>query len=259
MKPLSITIIQSHLQWENPIANRLDFSEKIQGISEHTDLVILPEMFTTGFSMQATTLAEETQGETLNWMISEAKKHAIAITGSIIVREDERFYNRLYFVFPNGDFKHYDKRHTFTLAGEHLTYTAGKKQLIIDFKGWKILPLICYDLRFPVWARNSQEYDLVLYVANWPVKRISAWDTLLKARAIENMSYCVGVNRVGLDGNGYEYNGHSAIFDVLGKQISTSDFEKEFVETVSLSKEYLNNQRQKLQFLKDRDLYQINF
>ncbi len=237
----------------------LNFSEKIQGISENTDLVILPEMFTTGFSMQATTLAEEPRGETLNWMISEAKKHTIAITGSIIVREKERFYNRLYFVFPNGDFKHYDKRHTFTLAGEHLTYTAGKEQLIIDYKGWKIFPLICYDLRFPVWARNTQEYDLVLYVANWPVKRIAAWDALLKARAIENMAYCVGVNRVGLDGKGHEYSGHSAVFDVLGKQISTTDFEKEFVETVSLSKEYLNNQRRQLQFLKDRDSYQINF
>jgi len=165
----------------------------------------------------------------------------------------------LYFVFPNGDFKHYDKRHTFTLAGEHLTYTAGKEQLIIDYKGWRIFPLICYDLRFPVWSRNSQEYDLVLYVANWPVKRISAWDTLLKARAIENMAYCVGVNRLGLDGKGHEYSGHSAVFDVLGKQISTKDFEKEFVETVSLSKENLNNQRQQLQFLKDRDSYQINF
>lgn len=257
MNPLSITIIQSHLQWENPIGNRLNFSEKIQGICENTDLIVLPEMFTTGFSMQAELLAEEPQGETLNWMISEAKKHTLAITGSIIVREKEKFYNRLYFVFPNGDFKHYDKRHTFTLAGEHLTFTAGKKQLIIDYKGWKIFPLICYDLRFPVWARNSQEYDLVLYVANWPVKRITAWDTLLKARAIENMSYCVGVNRVGLDGNDYEYRGHSAVFDVLGKQISTKDFEKEFVETVSLSKEYLNNQRQKLQFLNDRDFFNL--
>lgn len=259
MNPLSITIIQSYLQWENPIVNRLNFSEKIDSISENTDLVILPEMFTTGFSMQAINLAEEPQGETLNWMISEAKKHTIAITGSIIVRENKRFYNRLYFVFPNGDFRHYDKRHTFTLAGEHLTYTAGEEQLIIDYKGWKIFPLICYDLRFPVWARNFQEYDLLLYVANWPVKRITAWDTLLKARAIENMAYCAGVNRVGLDGKGHEYNGHSAVFDVLGKQISTKNFEKEFVETVSLSKEYLNDQRQKLQFLKDRDSYQINF
>ena len=259
MKPLSITIIQSHLHWENPEANRLNFSEKIQNISEDTDLVILPEMFTTGFSMHATTLAEETHGETLNWMISEAKKHTIAITGSIIVRDKERFYNRLYFVFPNGDFKQYDKRHTFTLAKEHLTFTAGKERLIIEYKGWKICPLICYDLRFPVWARNTEDYDLLLYVANWPVKRITAWDALLKARAIENMVYCAGVNRVGLDGNGYEYSGHSAVFDVLGKQVSTKDFEKEFVETITLSKEYLTKQREQLQFLADRDSYQINF
>lgn len=259
MNSLSITIVQSHLQWENPIGNRLNFSEKIQSISEDTDLVILPEMFTTGFSMQATTLAEETHGETLNWMISEAKKHTIAITGSIIVKENEKFFNRLYFVFPNGDFKSYDKRHTFTLAGEHLTFTAGRERLIIDYKGWKICPLICYDLRFPVWARNTEDYDLLLYVANWPIKRITAWDTLLKARAIENMVYCAGVNRVGLDGNGYEYSGHSAVFDVLGKQVSTKDFEKEFIETITLSKEYLNKQRQQLQFLADRDSYQINF
>jgi len=257
MKSLSITIIQADLHWENPIANRRNFSEIIQGITEKTDLVVLPEMFTTGFSMQATDLAEESNGETLNWMISEAKKHTVAITGSIIVKENERFYNRLYFVFPNGDFKYYNKRHTFTLAGEHLSYTAGKEQLIVNYKGWKIFPLICYDLRFPVWARNSHEYDLVLYVANWPVKRIVAWDTLLKARAIENMAYCVGVNRVGHDGNGYEYSGHSAVFDVLGKQISNRDFEKEFVETITLSKEYLTKQRKQLQFLRDRDLFTL--
>ena len=257
MKSLSITIIQADLHWENPIANRRNFSEIIQGITEKTDLVVLPEMFTTGFSMQATDLAEESNGETLNWMISEAKKHTVAITGSIIVKENERFYNRLYFVFPNGDFKYYNKRHTFTLAGEHLSYTAGKEQLIVNYKGWKIFPLICYDLRFPVWARNSHEYDLVLYVANWPVKRIVAWDTLLKARAIENMAYCVGVNRVGHDGNGYEYSGHSAVFDVLGKLISNRDFEKEFVETITLSKEYLTKQRKQLQFLRDRDLFTL--
>jgi len=257
MKSLSITIIQADLHWENPIANRRNFSEIIQGITEKTDLVVLPEMFTTGFSMQATDLAEESNGETLNWMISEAKKHTVAITGSIIVKENERFYNRLYFVFPNGDFKFYNKRHTFTLAGEHLSYTAGKEQLIVNYKGWKIFPLICYDLRFPVWARNSHEYDLVLYVANWPVKRIVAWDTLLKARAIENMAYCVGVNRVGHDGNGYEYSGHSAVFDVLGKLISNRDFEKEFVETITLSKEYLTKQRKQLQFLRDRDLFTL--
>ena len=257
MKPLSVTIIQSDLHWENPKANRLNFSNKIQSITKNTDLVILPEMFTTGFSMHAESLAEAPHGETLRWMISEAKKYDLAITGSIIVKENDRFYNRLYFVFPNGEFKQYDKRHAFTLAGEHHTYTAGKKQLFVDYRGWKIFPLICYDLRFPVWTRNVAEYDLLLYVANWPVKRIMAWDTLLKARAIENMAYCVGVNRVGLDGNGHEYSGHSAIFDVLGKQISKNGSEKEFVETVSLSKEYLSNQRKKLPFLNDGDLFAI--
>lgn len=257
MNTLSVTIIQSHLHWENPVANRLNFSEKIESISEETDLIILPEMFTTGFSMDASSLFEESNGETLNWMISEAKKHNTAITGSIIVKEENKFFNRLYFVFPNGEFKHYDKRHTFTLAKEHLTFTAGSQQLILEYKGWKICPLICYDLRFPVWARNTKYYDLLLYVANWPVKRITAWDTLLKARAIENMTYCIGVNRVGPDGNDYKYNGHSAVFDVLGEQISTKDFEREFMETVILKKEELNDQRQKLQFLEDRDLFTL--
>jgi predicted amidohydrolase len=259
MRPLSITIIQSNLEWENPIVNRLNFSKKIKGISGKTDLVILPEMFTTGFSMQAETLAEEPDGQTLNWMISEAKKHLIAITGSFIIRQEDRFYNRLYFVFPNGDYKYYNKRHAFTLAGEHNTYTAGKEHLIIEYKGWRIVPFICYDLRFPVWARNTQEYDLVLYVANWPLKRIGAWDALLRARAIENMAYCIGVNRVGIDGKGFRYNGHSAVFDVLGKQVSRENFEGEFVETISLNKQYLYNQREELQFLKDRDSFQIKF
>lgn len=257
MNTLSVTIMQSHLHWENPIANRQSFSEKIKSISEETDLIILPEMFTTGFSMNASSLSEEPNGETLHWMISEAKKNNTAITGSIIVKDAKKFFNRLYFVFPSGDYTHYDKRHTFTLAGEHLTFNAGKKQLILEYKGWKICPLICYDLRFPVWARNTKDYDLLLYVANWPVKRIIAWDTLLKARAIENMAYCIGVNRVGLDGNNYEYNGHSAAFDVLGEQISTTDFEVEFIQTIVLNKVELNDHRQKLQFLADRDLFTL--
>ena len=257
MNTLSVTIIQSHLHWENPVANRLNFSEKIKSISEETDLIILPEMFTTGFSMNASSLFEESNGETLSWMISEAKKYNTAITGSIIVNEENKFFNRLYFVFPSGEFRHYDKRHTFTLAKEHLTFTAGSQKLILEYKGWKICPLICYDLRFPVWARNTKDYDLLLYVANWPVKRITAWDTLLKARAIENMTYCIGVNRVGPDGNDYEYNGHSAVFDVLGEQISTKDFEHEFIETVILNKEELNDRRQKLQFLGDRDEFTL--
>lgn len=257
MEKLRVTLIQSHLHWENPVANRANFSDKINSVSEKTDLIVIPEMFTTGFSMNAENLAEEKEGESVQWMISEAKKNNTAVTGSLIVKENDKHYNRLYFVFPDGSYETYDKRHTFTLAGEHKTYTAGGDRIVIDYKGWKICPLICYDLRFPVWARNTEDYDVLMYVANWPVRRIAAWDALLKARAIENMSYCIGVNRVGLDGNGHEYNGHSAIYDVLGEQVSTKNFEKEFVETIALDKEHLDTHRKHLQFLNDRDSFNL--
>ena len=257
MSDLKVTVIQSHLNWENPVANRVNFSEKINSISEKTDLIVLPEMFTTGFSMNVANLAEDSEGETLKWLVSEAIKSNAAITGSLIIKEIDKHYNRLYFVFPDGSYKTYDKRHTFTLAGEDKFYTAGNKRIIVDYKEWKICPLICYDLRFPVWSRNTVDYDALIYVANWPVRRIAAWDALLKARAIENMSYCIGVNRVGLDGNGHEYNGHSAVYDVLGEQISIKDFEKEFVQTVSLDREHLETHRRHLQFLNDRDSFNL--
>jgi predicted amidohydrolase len=257
-KKLSVTLIQTDLHWENPAANRKQFSDKLRAVSEKTDLIVLPEMFTTGFSMNAENISEPNEGETLQWMITEAKKHDVAITGSVIISEYKNFYNRLFFVFPNGEYKKYDKRHTFTLAGEHNTFSAGTERLLVDYKGFRICPLICYDLRFPVWARNTKEYDVLLFVANWPVKRIIAWDALLKARAIENMSYCIGVNRVGSDGNGHEYTGHSAVYDVLGHQISTNDFEKEFIQTVVLEKEHIDTNRGHLQFLNDRDDFTLN-
>lgn len=250
---LKITIIQSELHWENAEANRAMFSDKIKNIEGKTDLIILPEMFTTGFSMNAKKLAEPNNGKTLQWMINKAEKHDTAITGSVIISENNHFYNRLFFVFPNGSYKKYDKKHTFTLAKENETYIAGTERLILDYKGWKICPLICYDLRFPVWARNTEDYDVLIYVANWPKTRILAWDTLLRARAIENMTYCIGVNRMGFDGNDHEYIGHSSVYDVLGKQISTTSFEKDFTETVVLEKEHVESNRKKLQFLKDRD------
>ncbi|WP_347373371.1 amidohydrolase [Aequorivita sp. Q41] len=255
-KNLKITIVQSELHWENAVANRTMFSKKIQNSEEKTDLFVLPEMFTTGFSMHAEKLAEPNDGETLQWMISEAKKHNTAITGSVIISENNIFYNRLFFVFPDGSYKKYDKKHTFTLAKENETYSAGKKRLIVDYKGWKICPLICYDLRFPVWARNTDNYDVLIYVANWPKARILAWNTLLRARAIENMAYCVGVNRTGFDENNHEYNGHSALYDVLGKQISNSHT-GEFIETISLDKEHIQNNRKQLQFLNDRDEFTL--
>ena len=254
---LKITIIQSELHWENAESNLVMFSEKIQNIEDKTDLIVLPEMFTTGFSMNAENLAEPNDGETFKWMVSEAKKNNCAITGSVIISENGNFYNRLFFVFPDGSFQKYDKKHTFTLAKENETYSAGTERLTVNYKGWKICPLVCYDLRFPVWARNTVDYDVLIYVANWPKVRTLAWDTLLRARAIENMAYCIGVNRVGFDGNDHEYIGHSAVYDVLGKQISTANFETEFTKTVTLEKENIENNRKHLQFLNDRDSFTL--
>jgi len=254
---LSVTLIQSTLHWENAELNRAMFSEKIKNISKKTDLIILPEMFSTGFSMNAENLAEENNGETLQWMISEAKKYNCAITGSVIIFENNHFYNRLFFVFPDGNYKTYDKKHTFTLAKENDTYSAGTERLIVNYKGWKICPLVCYDLRFPVWARNTEDYDVLIYVANWPKVRTLAWDTLLRARAIENMAYCVGVNRVGIDGKEFDYSGHSAVYDVLGNHISTKDFENEFTETLVLKKSHIQENRDHLQFLNDRDSFTL--
>ena len=253
---LKITLVQSELVWENATANRELFSKKFQTFEGETDLIVLPEMFTTGFSMNAKKLAEPNDGDSLNWMISEARKHNCALTGSVIISENDKFYNRLFFVLPDGTYEKYDKKHTFTLAKENETYTAGKERLIVNYKGWKICPLICYDLRFPVWSRNTEDYDVLIYVANWPKVRTVAWDTLLRARAIENMSYCVGVNRVGFDGNDHEYVGHSAIYDVLGKKVSPSAFD-EFIETVTLSKEHIESNRKHLQFLNDRDKFTL--
>jgi predicted amidohydrolase len=254
---LRISLIQSNLHWEDPEANRLSLERTMLSINDTTHLIILPEMFTTGFSMNAKNLAEEHEGVTLSWMQDIADRMNSAITGSIIVKEKGKYYNRLFFVLPDGSYDWYDKKHTFTLAGEHKTYTAGKKKLIVEYHGWRICPLICYDLRFPVWARNIEDYDLLIYVANWPKKRIAAWDALLRARAIENMSYCVGVNRVGLDGNDHEYVGHSAVYNVLGDHISETEFEKEFIDTVTLSKDHINSTRKHLQFLNDRDAFNL--
>lgn len=253
---LKVTIIQSELHWEDAEANRKMFSEKIKNIKEETNLIILPEMFTTGFSMDAEKLAEPNNGDSLRWMISEAKKHNTAITGSVIIEEGKNFYNRLFFVFPDGNFKKYDKKHTFTLSKENQNYTAGNERLIVEYNDWKICPLICYDLRFPVWARNTEDYDVLIYIANWPKIRTVAWDTLLPARAIENMAYCIGVNRVGFDGNEHEYIGHSAVYDVLGKKISSS-IEAEFTETFVLKKNHIKTNRKHFQFLNDRDSFTL--
>ncbi|WP_296316345.1 amidohydrolase [Winogradskyella sp. UBA3174] len=254
---LTVALVQTHLIWENPIENRRLLNDKISAISVGVDLIILPEMFTSGFTMNAIAVAESMNGPTLIWLKKKAAEKQAAIIGSLVITEDDKYYNRLVCAEPSGKITQYDKRHTFTLVGEHKVYTAGTKKVVFDYKGWKICPLICYDLRFPVWARNVEDYDLLLYVANWPKARITAWDVLLKSRAIENMSYCIGVNRVGLDGNNYEYSGHSAAYDVLGHRIDTITENKEATEIVVLEKEFIKKYREKLNFLNDRDLFNL--
>ncbi|GAA4273570.1 nitrilase family protein [Aquimarina gracilis] len=255
---LDIALIQTDLIWENALENRKSLTQKIRALTPKIDLIVLPEMFTTGFTMNASEMAETMQGDTVNWLVQMAKEKECAITGSIIINEAGNYYNRLVFMFPNGEFEYYDKHQLFTLAKEHEVFTAGQKEVIVDYLGWKIKPQICYDLRFPVWARNTSEYDVLLYVASWPKPRINAWDTLLKARAIENMSYCIGVNRVGIDGKGYEYNGHSAVYDVLGNSvIDENPLEKETIEYAVLDKNHIQEVRQKLAFLEDRDLFKL--
>ena len=254
---LKIAVIQSDLVWEDPEQNRQNFAEKIKQIIEPVDMIVLPEMFTSGFTMNPEHVFETMEGTTITWMKEIAKKTNSAICGSLVISENNNFYNRFVFATPNGDLNYYDKRHTFTLAGEHKVYTAGTNRLIVNYKGWKILPLVCYDLRFPVWARNTENYDMVIFVANWPKPRVSAWDALLKARAIENMSYCVGVNRVGFDNNKHEYVGHSAIYDGLGECISNIKHKAEQTGIITLEKNHLKTIRQKLKFLDDRDAFTL--
>jgi predicted amidohydrolase len=253
---MKIALIQSSLIWENPTANRNYFEEKINAITEKVDLIVLPEMFTTGFSMNPKNLAETMQGETISWLQSMAKAKNSAITGSLIIEENNNYYNRLVFVFPSGELQYYDKRHLFTLAGEDKVYTSGKEKLIVDYLGWKICPLVCYDLRFPVFARNVEDYDLLLYVANWPKTRVNAWDILLKARAVENMCYTIGGNRIGFDDSKFEYVGHSQAVDFLGNNILEPQ-ETEGVFMLELNKEKLLETRKKLGFLTDRDAFEL--
>ena len=255
---LKIALIQADLVWENPKQNRDNFTKKIEAISEGVDIIILPEMFSAGFTMNASDVAEQMSGETVAWMKTMAAKSDAAITGSLVIEENNKYYNRMLFVEPSGAFSIYDKRHTFTLVGEDKVYAAGTEKLIVNYKGWKICPLICYDLRFPVWARNTEDFDVLIYVANWPKPRVSAWDALLKARAIENMCYCIGVNRVGVDGVKSEYSGHSAVYDVLGKRLTAFDPNEEKTEIVTLDKRHIEAYRNKLKFLDDRDTFTVH-
>ncbi len=252
---LNVALVQTSLIWENPKANRAQLSKKIAALTKLVDLIILPEMFNTGFTMTPQSI-DITEGQnTVDWMLEEANKTGAAIIGSIPFFEDNSYTNRLFFAEPDGSLSQYDKRHTFTLAGEDQVYKAGNSHLIVNYKGFRINPMICYDLRFPVWARNTQDYDVLIYVANWPTPRVTAWDTLLKARAIENMSYCIGVNRCGQDEAGYIYSGHSAVYDCLGEQLAFS--EDETVLYATLDKEHIKSTRNKLKFLEDGDEFNL--
>ncbi|WP_291865041.1 nitrilase family protein [Maribacter sp.] len=252
---LNIALIQTSLEWENPELNRVLIQKKIEALKESTDVVVLPEMFTTGFTMNPSSIEIDEGNKTIAWMQKVAYENDVALVGSIAFTELNKHYNRLCFVSPNGEYWYYNKKHTFTLVGEGKVYESGTERLIVNYKGFRICPLICYDLRFPVWARNTENYDVLLYVANWPKPRIFAWDSLLKARAIENMAYCIGVNRIGKDNSGYEYPGHSAVYDYLGNTLVFSNKEETLYTT--LSKTHIEKTRGKLKFLEDRDSFNL--
>lgn len=253
---MKVALIQTHLIWENPLENRSHLAQKITGFMEDVDLIVLPEMFSTGFTMHPKHVAETMQGETVSWLKHLAKAKNCAITGSLVIEENGNYYNRLVFVFPDGKIQHYDKRHLFSLAHEDKEYTSGTEKLIVEYKGWKICPLICYDLRFPVFSRNVDDYDLLVYVANWPSSRENAWNSLLKARAIENMSYTIGVNRIGRDENDNNYSGDSQIVDCLGNY-SLEPQQSDEVFIIRLDKNAQDQSRKKFGFLNDADNYQI--
>ncbi len=254
-KELKVALVQTELIWEDPDRNMEQLESLIQEVPSTVDLVVLPEMFTSGFTMTPETMPKEQGQHALQWMLSLAAQNKVAVTGSVVFFDEGTYYNRLFFARPNGTFEQYDKRHTFTLAGEHQKYTKGGHKLIVEYRGFKICPLICYDLRFPVWSRNVEDYDVLLYVANWPAPRIKAWDILLQARAVENMAYTIGVNRIGTDQNGHEYVGHSAAYDALGNTLVHS--KKAELLYVTLAKDHLLETRQKLGFLKDRDQFHM--
>jgi len=260
MNTISVTLIQSDLAWEDKTANLFQFEKKINSIKEPSQIIVLPEMFSTGFSMKPSELAEKMDGETVQWMKRIAAEQKKIITGSVIIEEDQQYFNRLLWVLPNGNVGVYDKRHRFAFAGEDNFYTAGNKRLITSVNGWKINTQICYDLRFPVWARQQlneePEFDILLYVANWPERRNHAWKSLLIARAIENQCYVIGVNRVGKDGNGIDHSGDSILVDPLGEVLYTKAHIEE-ISTQTLSKEKLLEVRAKFPFWKDADDFTI--
>ncbi|HTE40796.1 MAG TPA: amidohydrolase [Steroidobacteraceae bacterium] len=258
MSHLRVTLVQTDLAWQDPAANRHALAEKLRPLAGSTDLIVLPEMFSTGFTMQPETQAEVAGGPTIEWLQELAAALKVTITGSVSTRDGNRCYNRLTWMRPDGTSDTYDKRHLFRMGREHEHYAGGEGRLIVELNGWRICPLVCYDLRFPVWSRNRSgtDYDLLIYVANWPARRRYAWQTLLKARAIENLSYCIGVNRVGADGQGIEHSGDSAALDYLGQPLMPES-EQAFVQTVTLDRAGLDEHRRRFPAHLDADAFEL--
>jgi omega-amidase len=261
MSDFTVSLVQTSIYWHDPAANRLALADQLAAAVAGpglTDLIVLPEMFTTGFSMEAATRAEPSEGPTLAWMREQAAHYDAVVTGSVLLQEADRYYNRLLWVRPDGSYSAYNKRHLFRMAGEHTIYTAGTERLVEEWRGWHIKPLVCYDLRFPVWSRNTKEqpYDLLLYVANWPNIRSQAWKVLLQARAIENIAYTVGVNRIGTDGLGVEYGGDSALLDMRGEYLAQAGTMPTIL-TRRLHRQPLYEFRQQLLALLDADEFEL--
>jgi omega-amidase len=256
VQDLNLTLIQTELHWQDPAANRAMFAEQIAAQAAASDLILLPEMFATGFTLNAEANSEQDDGDSARWLQEMATNHKVTLCGSIVINDGGQYYNRLLWVNPDGKVQHYDKRHLFRMAGEDKKYAAGSERLIVQLGDWRICPLICYDLRFPVWSRGINEYDLLLYVANWPAPRRSAWRTLLPARAVENLCYSAGVNRIGVDGNNVPYAGDSMVTDYLGNiQGDAEDRQEALNMTLSLDK--LNAYRDKFPAWKDADSYTL--
>lgn len=262
MQNLRVSIVQGATRWHDPAANRDYYGALIKPLAGRTDLVVLPETFTSGFSNEAIHNAETMDGPSVAWLRERARELGAAITGSVQLRAEGGVFNRLLFVTPDGEVRHYDKRHLFRYADEHKRYAAGRDRIVVGWKGWKICPLVCYDLRFPVFSRNRHDpqrgfdFDCLLFVANWPSARAYAWRTLLRARAIENLSYCVGVNRVGVDGNQLPYSGDSAVLDYLGQAMADLGAQEQVV-TVSLDHAALQAFREKFPAWMDADAFDL--
>ena len=253
---LRISLIQTRVHWHDPAQNRAHFQQRIEPLAGATDVIVLTETFTSGFTRHPQEIGETMQGETVAWMREQAAATGAAITGSVAMGVDGHYYNRLLWVNPDGTLHHYDKRHRFGLGGEHERYSAGNQRVVFEHRGWRVCPQVCYDLRFPVWTRSLNDYDLLLFVANWPLARAQAWRVLLRARAIENQCYVVGVNRVGRDGNDLEYAGDSAAIDCLGNYL-VELHGRDAVETVTIEKGPMDQFREQYPFWRDADKFQI--